>query len=237
MDAQVAHAEEWLHRDAIGAWDIIGRDPIGVLAPAAAALAVEATLAFGIRAYATSWLTVVELVAAAVVVRWIVQAPFRTAMIAAAARAHGLAAEATVGRVLALLGVDAIRGIASVAAAAMIGVPLGAAAVGLATRDLFLFAALIGALGAVLAALVGLMVRASFAFASPEAVVGSSGPFGAIRRGWSASGGNRLQIAALLLAGDVAVGFGGALCGAGALPGYPIGDVAVLHRWARRRGP
>ncbi|MEQ1504702.1 MAG: hypothetical protein ABMB14_20850, partial [Myxococcota bacterium] len=40
---------------------------------------------------------------------------------------------------------------------------------------------------------------------------------------------------ALVLAGDLATAIGGLPCGAGALPGYPITDLAALRRW--REGP
>jgi hypothetical protein len=225
-----------LHRDAIGAWTTIGRDPIGILVPAATALAVEAALIVGVRSFAVSLVSVAGLVVAAVIVRLIVQAPVRAAMIAAAARAQDVPAEAGIGRTLTLLAVDAIRGLLAVVAAAIVGVPLGAGAMWLASRDLFLFAALVASTGLVLSALVGLLARATVAYAAPEAVVGGLGPVAALREGWAEGQGDWPQLALLLLAGDVAVGLGGALCGAGALPGYPIGDVAVLHRWARRRG-
>ena len=71
---------------------------------------------------------------------------------------------------------------------------------------------------------VGLQV--AVAWVPVEVVLGGRSGLGAI--GASLSRGRLVTAMAAVLAGGLATGLGGLLCGAGALPGYPLRDLALL---------
>lgn len=227
-----------LLRDIPGGVGALGRDPIGILLPTAGVLLVQLALATALRAW-WGWADPRALALAAVglfTVTPILTSPLRAGMIAAAARALGRPARGW-SAAPALVLVEAVVWSLAVATAALVGAPFAMVAVASLSRGVPIAAAAATGIGGMLAAVVGLLVRASFAYAPAEAVIGRRGPLAALSAGWRASGPDRFPLAAALLTGDAALAIGGALCGAGALPGYPIGDLIVVHRWLSSERP
>ncbi len=209
-------------------------DPMGVLLPAACALLVDVGLGVGLRfAWGDPWF--LALIPAAVVARPVLQAPFRAAMLAAGARAVRPDADAGVLASVRVAFVDAVRGIVSAVVAGAVLVPVALVGSWLATRGLYLFAAIFVAAGLVFAATAALLVRAVLAYAPVDVVVGRCGAFEALGRSWTTLSADVAVTALFLLAGDVSTGLGGALCAAGALPGYPLAELALVSRWAARQ--
>ena len=225
---------EWLHQSVRGGVGALHRDPIGILLPAAGALLVQVAWALSVRFAWTLWALPETVVfgAAAYVSASAFSSLFRAPLIAAGARALDVPASGW-RRFPALFVVQMVVAAVALAFAAVIAVPAVLAALLLASRQLFLFAAVLLGLGAVGAAFAGLAVRAMFAFAPIEAVLGGQGPLRALALGVQKSRSDRVQLLILILLGDILVGFGGLFCGAGALPGYPFSDLALTHRWLR----
>jgi hypothetical protein len=239
-------AAEWTWQSLGGGWGVLKRDPIGILLPASGALLVHVAGVMAVRAawyeppavgaagYALSdWGALAALAAGVQLARILLGSAFRAPMIAAGARALDRPASGLRGA-LPLVAVDLVVGGLELLAAAIVGVPLGGLAFLALTRGLALLAALAAAAGLVGAATIALVVRASFAYAAAEAVIDRHPPWKALGNAWTRARGDRVQLMVLLVTGDALLGVGGALCGAGALPGYPIADLAVLHRWTRR---
>lgn len=226
---------EWLHQSLAGGWGALKRDPIGILLPASGVLLLQASAAMVVRGLwdHTDAATVVGAFAVAQGVRLVLSSGLRAPMIAAGARALDRPVSG-LRRAPALLVVEAVIALATLCGAALFMVPTGLASFLILSRGLELFGAIGIAITVVGGAVVALLVRASLAYAPAEAVVAGRGAFGAIGEGWRQGRGDRIQLAMLLLAGDAMIATGGVLCGAGALPGYPMADLAVLHRWARR---
>ena len=226
---------EWVHQSIGGGWRTLGRDPIGILLPTAGVLLLHVAAAMVARA-AWGEVDVASFVAALLVVhgvRILLTSPLRAPMIAAAARALDRPATGAT-RALQLLVVDLITGLLQILVAALIAVPVGGLSVLVLERGLHLFGAIGIGVALVGGAAASLLVRAALAYAPAEVVVARKGPFSALAEGWRVGKGDRLQLAIVLLFGDVALALGGAMCVAGALPGYPLADLAVLHRWTRR---
>lgn len=209
-------------------------DPMGVLLPAACALFVDVGLGVALRLlWGDPWFF--AFVAAAVVVRPVLQAPFRAAMLAAGARKVREDADAGLLATARLAFVDAVRGVVAIVFAGLVLVPVGLVGAWLASRGLYLFSSLFVAVGLVFAATVALLGRAALAYAPVDVVVGRSGAFEALGRSWATLSADVVVTALFLLAGDVATGLGGAMCAAGALPGYPLAELALVSRWAARQ--
>ena len=85
---------------------------------------------------------------------------------------------------------------------------------------------------AALAAGLLILVRTALALAPIEAVAGRANPIRAFIENFRRLPREFVGLVPLVVAGEAAVAAGVVACGAGALPGYPIGDLAVLHRWA-----
>lgn len=228
-------AGEWVHQSIGGGWRTLGRDPVGILLPAAGVLllhvgaALIARAAWGDVDLGSFALALLAVHAA----RVLLTSPLRAPLIAAGARALDRPATGST-RALQLLVVDLVTGALQLAVAALIAVPVGALSFLLLERGLHLFGAIGVGIALVGAAAASLLVRAALAYAPAEVVVARRGPLSALAEGWRGGRGDRVQLAIVLLFGDLAVAGGGALCGAGALPGYPLADLAILHRWTKR---
>lgn len=228
-------ARPWVHQSFLGAWGVLERDPIGVLLPAAGALFVQ-IVAIGVLRVVwgrADLFAVLMVVLAGHVGRVVLASPFRAPMIAAGARALDRPA---IGwpRALPLVAADLLVSALELLAAAVVAVPLAGFAALATQRGVYVGGSLFVALAAIGAAVAALLVRAAFAYAPAEVVVGGRAALPALARAWRKGSGDRLQLAALVLGGDLVFALGGALCGAGALPGYPVGELAVLHRWVHR---
>jgi hypothetical protein len=209
----------------------MGRDPIGILAPAAGVLLVQAAVIGVLRGVVFSG-TPASLLGFALLAAVILQAPLRLAMLRAGGRALG--SDGTrLGATLSLLVVDGVTLLAQALLASLVLVPAMFVATIALSREIPLLAALIAGFGLVISAVLWVLARSLFAYA-PARVVAGSGPFRALRDGFSDASGDRVQVLAISAVGDLMFALGGLFCGAGALPGYPFADMALLHRWTVR---
>jgi hypothetical protein len=225
---------EWTHTSLRGGWWAMGRDPIGILAPAAGVLLVQAMVMGVIRGVVFSG-TPAFVLGIAVAFAVVVQAPLRLRMLRAGGRVLG-SDKARFGATLSLLVVDGVTLLVQALLAAIILVPALFLATVALSREIPVVAAIVGGGGVVISSLLWVLGRSLFAY-SPARVVAGSGPFTALRQGFHDASGDRLQILLIAAAGDALFALGGLLCGAGALPGYPFADMAFLHRWRSRDVP
>ncbi len=223
-------------RNLAEAWRTITDDPLGILLPAAASLGVEVGTLWMLR---LGWWRYDDwpfaaFVAVLVVARMSLIAPFRALLIDAGAAAQGIPSRGW-RRAPALAGVQIVVTVTATSGAAIVLLPaLGLAAVA-ATYGWFSLAAVTAALGVVGATLAVFGVRVLFATAPIEAVVAGRSGLQSLRHSARRSLAiDRVGPAVVLIVGDLAVTIGGMACGAGALPGYPMSDLALLHRWRGR---
>lgn len=226
---------EWAHNSLRHAWWTLQRDPVRILLPSAGALLLELAVAIGLRSVFPLvelgvWL---ELWAASRVFVVLAQSPFRASMLRAGAEAMNQPSGG-VARFPHLAAVSLVIQLLYVLATAALAVPALVLAFWLWRRGLDPLAGLVLGVGVTAGTLLGLFARSLFAYAPIEAVVHRKNAFAALRDGFRAGGGDRVGTLLVLFGGDLAFGVGGALCGAGALPGYPLGDLAILHRWTVR---
>ncbi|HHO54722.1 MAG TPA: hypothetical protein ENK18_28590 [Deltaproteobacteria bacterium] len=217
-----------------GAWRALCHDPVGVLWPAAAMLSLQAVGALALQRILHSGRldALLTVFLATSLIRILLGAPLRARMLKAGARSMGLD---TNDRWIALLGVHLIvgplqLGLATGSVILGTGIAAGIAAHGLPT--LATLAWFLGWLGGTLAALV---IRAIFAYAPLEVLLRGCSAIQALRRSAIRGPVDTLAAALLVGFGDLAVLLGALTCGAGALPGYPISDLALLDRWRRGR--
>ncbi len=220
-----------------GAWSTLKRDPVAILLPTAGLLLIDVLAAVGVRQFLGSVdMTIttagisrlVALVAGLELAAFLIGVPLRSLMIASAARALGLGVWGLTrawSLFFVALAIGLIRGLIT----AILGVPLallllfvaGHGWYGLATLG---FAALLLLLG-----FLRFMVRAVFGYAPILAVADGRGPLAALQEG--TAGDDLFGVALAMFVGDCATITGSLCCGAGALPGYPMADLAILHRW------
>jgi hypothetical protein len=218
-----------------GGWRLLREDPVGVLLPAAAVLGSQAlALAAVQRLWGTldpAWLILAGVGIG--LLRVVVAAPFRALALAAGARQ--LARPFGAWRRAPSLAV--VWAVAAAVEGLVVGVLLAstlAPAWWLLARGTWWGAALLVTGTAPLILILGVLARAAFAFAAVEATAGGRGPLDALGEGFSAVTRDGAAVVAILLSGELLVALGSLLCGAGALPGTPWADLALLHRWAHR---
>jgi hypothetical protein len=221
-------------RDLVAAWRAVEHHPIGILLPAAAQLALSVMAILAVRRWMgpewTLWVAAWAIARASVLV---VQVPFRGWMLVGGARALGAPSlGARIGPLLAFQVVDAL---ASGAMLLAIGAPSVAVGAALVASGWVASGLAFAAFGVAAAELAALMVEALLAAAPSEIVLGGRSGLGALSASIRESGGAFLPRLGLLFAGRAAVAIGGLGCGAGALAGYPIGDLAVMSHWLRNR--
>jgi len=220
-----------------GAWRTLKHDPITIGMPAAGLLLIDVFAAIGAREFISSvqWTVstagVVQLfglLAALELTAFLIGVPLRSLMIASGARALGRDVWGLT-RAWSLFFVALVIGGIRLAITVVLGAPLtllllfvaGHGWYGLATLG---FAALILLIG-----FLRFMVRAVFGYAPILAVAGGKGPLTALQEG--TAGEDIIGVALAMFIGDCATITGSLCCGAGALPGYPIADLAILHRF------
>jgi hypothetical protein len=214
-------------------WRAMKADPVGILLPTAGVLLVQLTGSIALRQAwpQSTWL---ELGGVAVVVHAagiVLSAPLRAAILGAAAEARGRPVVSSLRAPALAIVLILTAALQTLLVAASLGI--GAlAAMALSTRGMYTLSTLAVAAAVLFAALLSLLVRAVFGFAPAEAVVAGKGGFRAMWHG--ISGSQVIQVALLLLIGDIALALGSVCCGVGALPSYPIGELAVLDRWLGR---
>lgn len=207
-------------------------DPIGILLPAAGLLLLQVLAVMVVRGALDAGIGALAVAVVAVVAaRVLLGAPLRSRMIAQAARARGIAVGPW-GRPAALLGVHLLT--AALVAPPALGVAAAAvlAAAFVAGQGWFTTGAFVLAFGLLVATVLALAVRGVFGLAPPLAVVGGRSAVAAMSGSFRHARAEGLRLFVLLAIGDLLVAVGALLCGAGALPGYPVADLAVLDRWA-----
>lgn len=234
-----------------GGWRLITDDPVGILLPSAVALLLGVLSLAILRRGAVDlplpwedpapWGDLARLAVGLAVIRALCTSPLRARILAVGAGTIGAATDSgrpvhALRSIPSLLVVDSVIAVARGLAWMLLATPGVAIASVLLGHGAVTAAVVVLAIALVLAALAGLTVRVLLAYAPVEAVVGGHGPIAALRRGLARGRGDRLAVAVLLVAGDLATGVGGVLCAAaGALPGYPLGPLALLHRFEGRR--
>lgn len=231
-------------RSLVAAWRTLKADPVGILLPSAGILLVELGALLALRlAYGevglpwedtVGWERLLWLAVALRVVVFAVATPLRAVLIATGARALGLEVRPFL-RIPALFVVEGVIAVLQALAWGVVAAPGVVFAGMLVGHRALTVGAVALAAALVLAAFAGFAVRVLLAYAPYEVILGGRGPIAALRRGWQLARGGRLSLAVVLLVGDTLTALGGLVCGAGALPGYPIGPLAVLHRWITTR--
>lgn len=215
----------------------VREDPVGILLPAAAILLLQLAAVSVVRAlWFDSSLPAVAWAVGLVVLRVIGGTVLRARLIAVGARAVGMTS-APWGRPWALLGVELVVGTIVLLGASIVGLPILAIAAGIAAQGWYTTGAITFAAGIGLATGTALLVRAVFALAPADVTVEGSSAVRALLQSLGRAPREIGPLLALVLVGDLLVAVGGLLCGAGALPGYPISDLAMLHRWREEGGP
>lgn len=210
-------------------------DPVGVLLPSAGGLLTDVLAAIAVRsALGTGrWDVAVAGVIAAIAVRTVGQAVFRSRLLAVGARAAGIDVP-PLGRPVAMLGVALLTGApVALIGAAVLG-PGIAVSAGIAAHGWYTTGALALAATFVAFTVATVAVRALFAYAPAEVVVGGASAARAMVKSAARAARSLPAVALIVAGGDLAVGIGALVCGACALPGYPVTDLAMLHRWRRR---
>jgi hypothetical protein len=218
-----------------GSWRLITGDPVGVLLPAMALLLVQG-LALGLVQWLYGSLGLTWLVLAAIGVaaaRIAVSAPFRALSLAAGARlierpfsplarAPGLA-------VVWLLAATVEGGIVGTLLAGTLG-----PAWWLLARGTYWGALLLVGTTVPVIALLGIAARTAFGYAFIEVTAGGLSPARALSEGLRRVSRDWMAVLVIMVTGELFFALGSLLCGAGALPGTPYADLALLHRWAHR---
>lgn len=218
-----------------GGWRLLREDPVGVLLPAGAVLLLQAGC---IAAAQQIWPHVgfwgwIGLCLVLSVGRVVLSAPLRAAALAAGARQldHGFS---SLRRAPSLAVVWLV---AALAEGLLVGVLLYATlapAWWLLARGTYWGAILLAGTTTPVILLIGLLVRALFAYAPVCATAGGLGPVDALLEGLRDLGRDWMGVLIILILGETLVALGSLLCGAGALPGTAFSDLALLHRWAAR---
>ena len=208
-------------------WRLVGRDPVGILVPAGAILLLQAVvwldLRAGVGARSATEAGLRFIVGWAMVA--VMSAPLRVAMLQAGARCiprRGLGLRRTAALAGAQLLVAGAQGVWIAASLVVLGLVSG----GALAYGWWSIASLGGALVLVGSALGYLALQVLVAWVPVEVVLGGRSGLGAV--GASLTRGRLSTSAAAVVGGGLATGLGGLLCGAGALPGYPIRDLALL---------
>jgi hypothetical protein len=219
-----------------GGWSLLREDPVGILLPAIVVIGLQAV---GLALLQAWWreLSVTGLigaVAAALLLRTVLAAPFRASYLASGARQLGRGFSIT-ARTPALVVVWALAvAVEATVVGALLFATLGPAW-WLLARSAWWTAVLLVTMTTLPILLVGVATRSLFAYAAIEATAGRQPAVRALSRGLRAATADAVGVLTVLVAGEAMVAAGGLLCGAGVLPGATYADLALLHRWASRQ--
>lgn len=219
-----------MYRTASRAGRMIAHDPLGILLPSSASLLLQACAV---------WATVTAPVGVAIaawIVWWVLSIPLRQRTLVVAARQLPSVAPPTSRRGVSFLGLHLLVGPVQVAAFVAGAIVGWLPATALAAAGWVTPAALVFAGGIALGGCTGAVARGVLGYAPAEVLFGGHSAVNALAA--SVQRGPRHLVAAvmLVLLGDLAMLAGALWCGAGALPGYPLGDLALLHRWSELAG-
>jgi hypothetical protein len=229
---------EWTYQSLSGGWQAMGRDPIRVLLPAAGILLLQAAWIALVRdAVLTGDPTGARWVggAGAVVViaalgLHLVQVPLRLGMLRAGGRAVGIDVRPRWSAIFSLLLVDTLTLVVQAAIASVVIVPTALVGALALSREVPVIAALVVSAGLLIGALGWAAARTLFAYA-PAHILTGAGPITSLIEGLRDANRDRLGVLAIAAVGQAMFAAGGLSCGAGALPGYPFAELALLHRW------
>lgn len=209
------------------AWRLVVHDPVGILVPAMGILLVQGVVI--VEAREVAWAAGPRAGLVVGLLGWggmaLVTAPLRVAMLQRGAAAAGLPclglrrSLAMAGTQLALAGIDIALLGATAAAFLLVQAVLLA-------YGWWSLAFLGGGLLLLLAAALSITVRVALAWAPVEVVVRGRSGLGALLG--SLQRGAPLRALVAVVGGGLATGMGALLCVAGALPGYPLRDLALL---------
>ena len=210
------------------AWQAEIDDPVRILVPAAGLLALDLALVLCLR---LAWSSSVEHWALWLVGSWwavqLVGAPLRAIIIHLGALAGGRESR---GAVLPLIGVHMMTAGLRLVAAAVGAIPLVGAGLAMLGAGWYSLGTAVVAAGAGLGTVLSFMVRWGLAYAPAHAVMKGRGALPAASASWAQVRDRPGETALILLAPDILTVGGGLLCGAGALPGYPLSDLALSRR-------
>lgn len=235
-------------RDLSGALRAIERHPFGILLPAAGRLlagVLTALVLIRLLREDAGWMLRDRPLdaAARLAIAWAVlriprfalELPFRGLMLAGGATAMGSRHHGP--RLGPLLVVTAADAVFRAGIGAVVGVPGLALALFVLSTGWFATGLLLAGASVLAAELAAVAAGALVAGAPAEVVVGGRGSLAALGASLLQAPSAWLPRFAYLLAGSATVTLGSLFCGAGALPGYPIAELAVLHHWLRRFAP
>jgi len=218
-----------IHRDFIGGWRALGQDPIRIGGPTAGLIGVELLSIAALRAaWTPSWFDLAVVILLIGAARVTIGTPLRSALLTRGAKTVGLVPRGArhLPGLWLVLGVTAAT---SAVAALMVALPLLFMGVTLATRHWYGIGALVGALGVLGGGLAALAVRAAFAWAPLSVVVSGLPGHVALRASLAEASADPLTPLLLVAGRDLLTTLGGTCFAAGALPGYPLADLALLH--------
>ena len=223
--------------DIRAAWRQLTGDPLGVLAPTGGVLLIQLAAAHVLRTtlWDVPWWRAALLAVGIELSRQVVAAPLRALTLRAGARVLGRPIRGGwIAGSASLVGVELALGLATVLVAGVLVVPTAFLAAFLASRGIETAAVLVGACGLLAALALTLVVRSVLAYARPEAVIGGQAPLAALSAGLELGQADLLALVGIHVLSDTAVALGTLPCGVGALPTYPLADLAVLSRWNPR---
>jgi hypothetical protein len=216
------------------AWRLLERDPVGILLPSSARLWATALAFAWVR---RAWLSgdphaLVVGMAMGALLQWCVGGAGRAWALDRAIRARGLGGARVPWLRVAIVeaaerGVRTVSFVGAVAA----GLLLGGA---LLSGGWFALGFFVPAISWIVASGFDLGWQSLFGTALVEVLLARQGALDALRRSARGFAADALPQLAIGAVGSLAVGIGGLCCGAGALPGYPLSDLARLDRWVAR---
>jgi len=218
-----------------GGWHLIQQDPVRILFAAAGVLALQAaSVAVVFQTWRSlGFFALVGLVVAVWLARVVLSTPLRAAAILAGSSVFKLHFH-PMKRTPSLLVVWLLSsGLELLVLGIALLLTVGPAEWFLA-RGTWWTPVLLIIVAAPVAVLISALIRCVFAYAAIEATAGRKGPVEAIALGNKHLWGDFPAVVTIVLIGECLVAFGGLLCGAGALPGTPYADLALLHRWYHR---
>jgi hypothetical protein len=219
-----------LMADLFAGWRAFQHHPVGIGLPVVGALLVDALTAAAMAWLwqgGAGWPGLVLGGCGLAVLRAAVQGVLRARWLAAGAAAMGHPLPA---RTAPVIGVHLVTLVAQAGAVVVVLLPMGAVGVGLLYAGWYSLGSGVVAAGVSLATLASFAVRVALATAAIEAALRGASGLGAVRNamGWARS--NPLSTLGLVLSGDSLILTGSLFCGAGAIPGYPMTDLALLRR-------
>ena len=227
---------EWSLQSIAGGWQMLTHDPLPILAASALAITAQVVALLTINSLGKDslWPHYLTIIGITQVLVFVIGQFARVNIISAGAQTPPSPVKVT--RTVQLVVAESIRLTIQVGVGLLALTPFAILSAILAHQNLWALAAAITAIGLMLSTLLGLWIRACYAYTAHEIIINQCSFFTALRRSWTITQGDRLSLMSLNIMADVLVAAGGLLLTAGALPAYPMRDLALLHRWAHLKG-